>query len=202
MKLYYAPGACSMAAHIALNEAGETFAIEKVDLAAGKTENGADFRRINPKGYVPTLELDNGEILTEGPAILQYIADRNPDSRLAPKAGSFERVRLQEHLNFISTEIHKSFGPLFNKSASDELKALARERAALRLSHADQLLSDGRRYLLGEDFTVADAYLFTVARWTIPTGVGLDRLPNLQAYVKRVSERPAVQKTLAAEGQI
>ncbi|MBB5518684.1 glutathione transferase GstA [Amphiplicatus metriothermophilus] len=201
MKLYYAPGACSMASHIALNEADETFSIEKVDLAAGKTESGADFKRINPKGYVPTLELDDGEVLTEGPAILQYIADRNPDSRLAPKAGTFERVRLQEHLNFISTEIHKSFGPLFYKAASDDMKAFARGRAELRLGYADRILSDGRRYLMGEDFTVADAYLFTVARWAIPTGIGLDRQPNLQAYVKRVSERPAIRKTLAAEDQ-
>lgn len=201
MKLYYSPGVCSLASHIVLNESGLAHAIEKVDLAKKVTETGADFTGINPNGYVPALELDSGEVLTEGPAILQYLADLAPESGLAPKAGTIERVRLQEWLNFITSELHKGFSPLFNKDPLVEpAKPIFARKLADRFAHVDAKLADGRKYLTGDAFTVADAYLFTVANWGRLVGLDLSRLANLQALLGRIAERPAVQKTLEAEG--
>ena len=200
MKLYYSPGACSLSPHIVLREIGLPFDLEKVNLAEKKTEGGEDYRQVNPKGYVPALRLDDGEVITEGPAIVQYLADANGRTDLAPPAGTLPRTRLQEHLTFIGTELHKSFSPLFQKDAPEAAKELAKTRLFNRLDMVDQLLSDGRSYLLGDSFSAADAYLFTVANWTRPTGIGLDRWPNLAAFVSRVAGRPAVQEALKAEG--
>jgi len=200
MKLYYAPGACSLASHITLREAGAAFDLEKVDVRQKRTERDADYWAINPKGYVPALALDGGEVLTEGAAILQYIADRHPGAGLAPAAGTLERARLQEQLNFVAAELHKSFSPLFNPSAGKAEKAAAKERVSQKLGFVDRLLSDGRSYLLGERFSVADAYLFTIASWTGPTGIGLERWPHLAAFQQRIAARAAVQAALKAEG--
>ncbi len=201
MKLYYSPGACSLSPHIVLAEAGLAYSIEKVDLKAKKTETGADFFAVNAAGYVPALVLDNGEVLTEGPAIVQYLADQVPEKKLAPSPGSFERVRLQEKLNFISTEIHKSFSPLFNPAAPEEWKTVARGLIGRRLDVVEQALA-GRDYLLG-DFTVADAYLFTVLGWGRMVGVDVNEgRPLLAAYLKRVGSRPAVQQAMREEGLI
>ena len=200
MKLYYSPGACSLSPHIVLQEIGLPFEIEKVNLAEKKTESGEDFRQINPKGYVPALRLDDGEIITEGPAIVQWLADTNGKTDLAPAAGTLARTRLQEYLTFIGTELHKSFSPLFQKDAPEAAKEMAKTRLTARMDMVETWLSDGRAFLLGDTFSAADAYLFTVANWTKPTGIGLDRWPNLAAFVQRVAARPAVQAALKAEG--
>lgn len=200
MKLYYKPGACSLASHIALREAGADFALERVDTEKQKTEHGTDFSSISPKGYVPALALDNGEVLTEGAAILQFIADRHPQAALAPEAGTLQRARLQEQLNYVASELHKAFGPLFSGSASDSEKSAAKTKVAQKLDLVEQVLADGRRFLLGEDFSVADAYLFVVANWTGPTGISLDAWPHIAAFQQRVSARKAVQQALQAEG--
>ncbi|HTO31036.1 MAG TPA: glutathione transferase GstA [Pararhizobium sp.] len=202
MKLYYVPGACSLSPHISLREAGADFAIEKIDISTHRTESGEDFRAINPKARVPALVLEDGEVVTEGAAIVQYIADRFPAAGLAPDNGTLARTRLQEHLNFIASELHKSFAPLFNPTASDEAKTTAKTLVADKLDHVESLLSDSRAYLLGSQFSVADAYLFTVTNWTGPTGIGLDRWPHLAAYAKRIGERPAVQAAMQAEGLV
>jgi glutathione S-transferase len=202
MKLYYVPGACSLSPHISLREAGADFAIEKIDISTHRTESGEDFRAINPKARVPALVLEDGEVVTEGAAIVQYIADRFPAAGLAPDNGTLARTRLQEHLNFIASELHKSFAPLFNLTASDEAKTTAKTLVADKLDHVESLLSDSRAYLLGSQFSVADAYLFTVTNWTGPTGIGLDRWPHLAAYAKRIGERPAVQAAMQAEGLV
>ena len=200
MKLYYLPGACSLASHIALREAGAAFDLERLDKASKKTESGADYLAINPKGYVPALALDDGEVLTEGVAILQYIADENPEAALAPAAGSRERVRLQEHLNYVSSELHKAFSPLFNPKSSEADKADAKTKVAEKLNLVEKLLSDGRSYLVGDGFTVADAYLFVVVNWAFPSGIGLDSWPHVAAFHQRVAAREAVQAALKAEG--
>lgn len=202
MKLYYTPGACSLSPHIVLREAGADFELERVDLKTGKTESGADFGEINAKGYVPTLQLDDGQVLTEGAAIVQYVADSNGAGTLAPKPGTLERARLQEHLNFTATELHKAFGPFFSADASEADKQAAATKVGKRLDHYEALFADGRSYLLGEDFSVADAYLFTIASWTVPTGIGLDRWPHLAAFSERVAGREKVQDALRAEGLI
>ena len=199
MKLYYAPGACSLASHIALHETGLPFEIEKVDLAIKKTALGGDFMQINPKGYVPTIKLDDGSILTEGGAILQYIADQQPDSGLAPKAGTMERYRLQEWLTFIGTEIHKAFSPMFNKAASEEVKTNARNLLTKRLGYVETQLAN-KPYLMGDKFSVADAYLFTVVRWSDFTDLDLNPFPRLKEYMVRVAARPKVQAAMQAEG--
>jgi glutathione S-transferase len=200
MKLYYFPGACSMAAHVALREAGLKFDMEKVDLMGGhKTESGADFRTINPKGYVPALQLDNGELLTEVGVVLQYIADQKPESGLAPAAGSMPRYRLMEMLNFISTELHKNFGPLFNPAATDDAKQAAVEAIGKRMGYIDQQLA-GKQYLLGDTFTVADCYFGTVLGWCQYAKLDLSAWPNIGAYAGRLMGRPAVQETMKAEG--
>lgn len=198
MKLYYAPGACSLSPHIVINEAGLSARYVKVDLKAKKTESGSDFLSINPKGYVPTLELDEGAILTEGPAIVQYLADQVPQKRLVPAAGTFARYRLQEWLNFISTELHKGFGPLFYPP-SPEVKEAAAARLLERLRYVNDVLKD-KAFVMGDDFTVADAYLFTVLGWARFVSLDLAPLPALGHYIARVAGRPAVQKTLQEEG--
>jgi glutathione S-transferase len=201
MKLFYAPGACSLSPHIALREAERTFALERVDLKTHRTETGADFFAINPKGYVPVLQLDDlsGEVLTEGPAIVQYIADLAPDRRLAPRAGTFARYHLQEWLNFISTELHKAHGPLFAADTPSATQARQRGVLARRYGWIDGDLL-GRAFLMGETFTVADCYLFAMLRWAERVAINLEHWPNLASYYARVLERPTVQTALAAEG--
>lgn len=201
MKLYYSPGACSLSPHIALREAGLPFDLIKVDLKTKRTEGDEDYRTINPNGYVPCLVLHDGRTLTEGPAIVQYVADQAPDKRLAPPNGSFERYQLQQWLNFISTEIHKSYSPLFNPAATNEHKAIARQALEARLATTAQHLTQ-RPYLLGETFTVADIYLFVTLSWAGYVGIDLAPWPALQHFAARVGQRPAVQQALRAEGLV
>ncbi len=200
MKLFYKAGACSLASHIALREIGTAFEIEAVDTATQRTESGADYTLINRKGYVPTLQLDDGELLTEGPAILQHLADSNPDANLAPAVGTRQRARMLEQLTFVSSELHKAFGALFRDGASEEQKALAREAVGQKFEHLEELLSDGRDTLVPGQFTIADAYLFVVANWANFTGIDLKSWPGLNAFVARIAARPAVQRALHAEG--
>ncbi|MBA4223859.1 glutathione transferase GstA [Bosea sp. (in: a-proteobacteria)] len=202
MKLYYAPGACSLSPHIALREAGLPFALEKVDTKTKTTETGADFTTVNPRGYVPALELDNGEVLTEGAAIVQYIADLKPEAEIAPKAGTLARARLQEELNFVSSELHKGFSPLFNTTDSEANREAAKQKLARRFDNVEAKLADGRSYLLGERFSVADGYLFTVANWGGHVGFPLDRWPKVRALMARVAERATVQAAMQAEGLV
>lgn len=201
MKLYYSPGACSLSPHIVLHEAGLPFQAVLTSTKTHKLQDGTDFYTLNPKGYVPLLELDDGQRLSEGPAIVQYIADQVPDKGLAPPAGTMARYRLQEWLTFIGTELHKSFSPLFTPGMPDEAKAIYRERLLRRFTWVDQELA-ARNWLMGEGFTVADAYLFTVSRWCGFVGVDISGLANLQAYLARVAARPAVQAALKAEGLV
>lgn len=198
MKLYFSPGACSLSPHIVLRETGLPFELERVDLKTKTTATGADYLAINPLGYVPALALDDGQILTEGPAIVQYLADRAPDRKLAPPAGSLERYRLAEWLNFISTELHKGFSPLFNRQATADWKALCRNALEQRLDHVAAQLA-GRDFLLGGDFSVADAYLFTVLGWGKWVGVDVARWPSLVDYMSRIAGRESVRAALAAE---
>lgn len=199
MKLYYTPGFCLLSPHIVLHELGGQFDVERVDVATKTTETGADFRAINPKGYVPALRLGDGEVLTEGAAIVQYLADSNGAQHLAPEPGTLARARLQEQLNFIASELHKAFGPLF-QGATGEAKDAAVANVGNRLDHMERQFADGRAYLLGDHFSVADAYLFVVARWTGPTGIGLARWPRLSTFVERVRQRPSVVAAMAVEG--
>ncbi|WP_085899247.1 glutathione transferase GstA [Kiloniella majae] len=200
MKLYYKPGACSLASHIVLHELGQDFDIEKVDTEIKKTESGEDFLDVNPNGYVPALKLNNGEVLTEGAAILQYLADQKPEADLVPVSGSIDRARLQGHLNFISSELHKAFGPFFTGKADGDARAPAEANVLKKMAHFEKILSDGRDYLLGDKFSVADAYLFVVSNWSNFVGIKLDKVPNLSAFVKRVASREKTQAALAAEG--
>jgi glutathione S-transferase len=190
MKLYYSPGACSLSPHIVLLEA---------DTKTHTTADGADFYAINPKGYVPLLELDDGERLSEGPVIGQYLADQNPSSKLAPAAGTMDRYRLQEWLNFITTELHKQFGPLFQTTTPAEYKEILKEKIGKRFDWVSGELA-GKDYLMGGTFTVADAYLFTMLSWTKHVGIDLQRWPALKAYQARVAARPKVREALLAEG--
>ena len=199
MKLYYSPGACSLSPHIALHEAGIAFEAEKVDLGSKQTESGADYKAINPKGYVPALRLDDGQLLTEGPAIVQYIADLHPAAKLAPASGTPARYRLQEWLNYITAELHKSIGSLFNAKMPKEWQDQVKLGIASRLDFLDKQL-EGKAFLTGDGFTVADGYLFTVLGWTKYVGIDLAKWPPLTAYVERVAQRPAVQAALKAEG--
>jgi len=201
MKLYYSPGACSLSPHIVLLETGLPFTTEKTDLKSKKTEKGVDYFTVNPKGSVPALLLDNGQVLTEGPAIVQYIADLKPDSGLAPRAGTFERYRLMEMLNYISSEVHKSFTPLFNPSASADWKKAALENLGRKFDWLSSHIGN-KKFLMGDDFTVADAYLFTVLRWSGHAGIELGKWPVLAAYHARVGHRSKVQEALKAEGLI
>ena len=199
MKLYFSPGACSLSPHIALREAGLDFQLVKVDLKNRKlSADGSDFAKINPKGYVPVLELDDGSRLTEGPAIVQFIADQKPESGLAPRSGTLERYRLQEWLTFINSEIHKGFSPLFKPNTPDDYKAVARENLRGRLAFVAEHLAKNE-FLLGERFSVADGYLFTVLNWTQWMGIDLAQWPSLVDFQERVGSRPAVKAALAAE---
>lgn len=199
MKLYYTPGVCSLSPHIVAKEAGVALDLVKTDIKAKTTETGGDYKAKNPLGYVPALELDDGSILTEGPAIVQYIADKAPAKGLVPAAGTTERYKVQSWLNFVSSEIHKGFSPLFNPAMPEEAKKLARERLATRFDHLNKHLA-GKDYLMGKGFTAPDAYLFTTLRWTVPTKIDLAGYPNLVGYMKRVEARPAVQAAMKAEG--
>ena len=199
MKLYYSPGACSLSPHIVLREAGIAFEPVLASTKTHKLQDGTDYYTINPKGYVPLLELDDGQRLTEGPAIVQYIADKAPGKNLAPANGTFERYRLQEWLNFLTSEVHKGFGVLFTPQMPDEAKTVARGRVTDRLKWVDTQL-EGKQYLMGDNFSVADAYLFTITNWAGGVDLDLSPFPNLQAFQARVAARPAVQQALEAEG--
>ncbi|MDO8293764.1 MAG: glutathione transferase GstA [Gallionella sp.] len=200
-KLYGAPGACSLAAHIALHEAGLTFNYVPVDLRTRQASDGRNLADLNSKGYVPVFELEDGQILTEVPVVLQYIADLAPEKGLAPPAGVLPRYRLQEWLSFINSELHKAFGPLFMPGASEEVKAQSRARVLQRLTWVDAQLA-GRTYLVGEQFTVADVYLFVVAGWTKFTGIDVQELTRLGSYLGRIAQRPAVEAAMRAEGLV
>ena len=199
MKLYYAPGACSLSPHIVTRELGIPVELKKVNTKDKTMEGGGDFWKVNARGYVPVLELDNGQVLTEGPAIVQYLADQKPDAGLAPKNGTFERYRLQEWLNFLTSEVHKQFSPLFKPNTPDDYKPIAKQNIATRFDWLDKQL-EGKDYLMGKQFTVADAYLFVLLNWTRPTQIDLSKWPNLGAYQKRVAARPKVKEALQAEG--
>ena len=201
MKLYYSPGACSLSPHIVANEAGIPLELVKVDVRSKTVAREGDFWDVNPKGYVPVLELDDGEVLTEGPAIVQFLADRAPAAALAPANGTFERVRLQEALNHLTSEVHKAYSPLFNP---DVLPAVREEKLAYLTRHYALIEKqlEGRKYLLGDRFTVADAYLFTLTRWARSVKLDLSGFPNLEAFQKRVGSRKAVLDAMRAEGLI
>ena len=199
MKLYYSPGACSLSPHIALLEAGLPYDLVKVDLRAKKLENGDDYLQVNPKGQVPALGLDNGELVTEGPVIIQMIADQAKDKNLAPARDSAERYKLQEWLNFITTELHKNFSPLFQPAIPDEVKNFFRERLTGKFKYIDSQLA-GRDFLLGKDFSVADGYLFVMLAWADRLGLDVSGLPNLTAYKARIAARPKVKEALTKEG--
>jgi glutathione S-transferase len=199
MKLYYSPGACSLAPHIVLHEAGLAFTPVLASTKTHKLADGTDYYTINPKGYVPLLELDDGQRLSEGPVITQYIADQVPDKKLAPPAGTMERYRLMEWLNFLTSEVHKGFSPLFNPAQPEEAKALFRQKIGERLKWVDSQL-EGRDYLMGAQFTVADAYLYVLAGWSGTVGVEIGALKHLGAFMQRMNARPAVQAARKAEG--
>jgi glutathione S-transferase len=201
MKLYYSPGACSMAPHIVAREAGYQFDLEKVDIPSKKTAGGEDFWQINPKGYVPALKLDNGQVLTEVGVIIQYLADQKPDSGLVPKAGTMERYHLMEAVNFAATEIHKQIGALFNPKMTPEMKEVQLGVIERRFNALEKAL-EGKQYVMGEKFSVADAYLFTVLNWTGMHKIDLGKWPNIKGFMARVAARPKVQETLKAEGLI
>jgi glutathione S-transferase len=199
MKLYYSPGACSLSPHIALLEAGLPYDLVKVDLRAKKLENGDDFLAVNPKGQVPALALDSGELITEGPVIVQMIADKAAGKNLAPAHGSAERYKLLEWLNFITAELHKNFGPMFSPVLADDAKAFFKDRVMGKFKYLDSQLA-GRDYLMGKDFTVADGYLFTMLSWADRMKFDLSAMPNLVAYKDRVAARPKVREALTKEG--
>jgi glutathione S-transferase len=201
MKLYYMPGACSLSPHIVLNEAGLAFDKVKVDGKTKTMDGAGDYRSVHPLGYVPLLELDDGTRIAEGPAIVQYIADKVPAKKLAPASGTMERTKLQSWLNLISSELHKGFSPLFNPTMPEEAKQFFRERLGSRFAHLDKHLASND-YLMGKDFSVADAYLFVVSNWASRVNVDLAPYANLLAYRKRVGARPAVQEAMKAEGLI
>lgn len=203
MKLFYSPGACSMAAHIVLNEAGAAYTMEKTDTKAGRTESGADYGAINPRGYVPALKLADETVITENIAVLQYLADCYPEKRLAPQSGTMARLRLQESLSFLSSELHKAFSPFFN---GKELASAEQDAALTKLnrviSQFDAMLGDGQARFNGEAFSVADAYAFVILNWTNFIGVSLEPWPRTRAYVERIAARPSVQQALREEGLV
>ncbi|KYF66181.1 glutathione transferase GstA [Sorangium cellulosum] len=199
MKLYFSPGACSLSPHIVAREVGIELTLDKVDLASKKTSSGRDFSAINAKGYVPALELDGGEVLTEGPAIVQYLADQKPEAKLVPPPGTMARYRVQEMLGYINAELHKSYSPLFNPKTSPEQRQEREEYLRKRYGVIEAALAKGP-YLFGEQFTVVDAYLFTVTSWSNFVKLDLSAFPNLLAFQRRVAARPAVQGAMRAEG--
>lgn len=199
MKLYYSPGACSLAPHIVLREAGYAFDAIRVDIPNKKTEHGDDYWKINPKGYVPALALDNGEVLSEAAVICQYLADQKPESGLAPALGTMERYRLMEWLNFVTAEVHKMIGALFNPKMTPEMKAVQIAVIERRLNALENML-EGRQYLMGDRFSIADAYLFNVFNWTKIHKIDTSKWPKLEALIARVAARPKVQEAMRAEG--
>ncbi|MBI1891405.1 MAG: glutathione transferase GstA [Burkholderiales bacterium] len=199
MKLYYMPGVCSQAPHIVLREADINFTLEKVDGKTKKTETGADYLAINPLGYVPALEIEPGLVLTEGVAIMQYIADKRPNAKLAPANGTLERYQLQSWLNFVTSEIHKGYSPLFNAEMPAEAKTILRNKLGQRFDYLEQHLAK-QDYIMPSGFTIADAYLFVVTGWSGLVGIDLAKWPKLAAYRLRIAERPAVKAALVAEG--
>ena len=199
MKLYYSPGACSLAPHIVLNEAGYSYELEKVDIAAHKTAAGGDFYAINPKGYVPALTLDNGQLLTEVQVILQYLADQKPQSGLLPKPGALERYHAMEWLNFIASELHKGHSPLFNPATPEDYKTIVRQTLAKKLGLLDKHLA-GKQFIFGDKFSAVDAYAFTILRWSQFTKVDLSPYANIKAFYERVLTRPKVQEAMQQEG--
>ncbi|MGE4063773.1 MAG: glutathione transferase GstA [Rhodospirillaceae bacterium] len=198
-QLYYAPAACSLAVHIILHEQGEAVKLTKVSTKSKKMEDGGDYLTVTPKGYVPALRLPNGEILTENAAILQYLADNKPGT-VAPKAGTLARARVNEWLVYNTSEIHKTFSPLFNPATPDEQKAALKEKIAARFDFLEKHLGDGRSYLTGETFTIADAYVFVVVNWSNYQNIDLGRWPRLKAFQARVQARPHTQAAMKAEG--
>ena len=200
MKLYFAPEACSLSPHIVLNELGLPFTLVKVDMKSKKTADGRDFLSVNPKGYVPALKLDNGQVLSEGPAIIHYLADLKPEKKLAPANGTFERVRLQEWLNFITSELHKSYSPLFSAEMPDAAKAIFKDKLQQRYAFIAKTL-DSQDYLLGTHFSVAAAYMFVVTRWAQHFDIDVDQWPSLARFMERVGARAAVRLALNAESQ-
>jgi glutathione S-transferase len=201
MKLYYTPGACSLAPHIVARELGLEPTLVKVDISTKQTADGRDYTEINPKGYVPAIELDSGEVLTEGTAIVQYLADRKPEAGLAPANGTLERYRLQEMLGYINSELHKSYNPLFNPKTAPELRQEKQDYLRKRYGLIEKALA-GKQFLFGDGFTVADAYLFVVTNWAGFVKLDLADFPNLTAFQARVAARPAVRAALVAEGLI
>ncbi len=201
MKLYYSPGACSMAPHIVANEAGIALELVKVDIPNKKTADGDDFWQVNAKGYVPALRLDDGSVLTEVGVICQYLADQKPESGLTAKAGTMARYREMEALNFVSSEVHKQLGAMFNPKMTPEMKEVQMGVVERRLKPLEQSFA-GKSYMMGEQFTAADAYLFNVLNWTNPLKIDMGKWPNLQAFMGRVAARPKVQQTLKAEGLV
>ena len=201
MKLYYSPGACSMAPHIVATEAGLKLDLVKVDIPNKKTADGADFWAVNPKGYVPALQLDSGEVLTEVGVNIQYLADQKPESGLLAKAGSMERYHQMESINFAATEVHKQLGALFNPKMTPEMREVQMGVIERRFNPLEKSLA-GKQFIMGDKFTVADAYLFNVLNWTNPLKIDLAKWPNIQAYMGRVGARPKVQETLKAEGLV
>jgi glutathione S-transferase len=201
MKLYFSPGSCSLSPHIVLREAGYKFELEQVNNQEKKTKSGTDYWSVNGKGQVPVLELDNGERITEGPVIVQYLADQKPGSGLAPAPGTMERVRVQEWLNFIGAELHKTYGPIFRPTTPDAFKVISKENLSKRLEWINKHLA-GKQYLMGDTFTVADAYLFAVLRWSPRINFDIAPWPNVKAFVDRVAARPKVQEAMKAEGLI
>jgi glutathione S-transferase len=199
MKLYYSPGACSLAPHIIMREAVLPFDLVQVDLKAKRIKDGGDFTKVNPKGQVPTLELDDGQILTENAVIDQYLADQKPDAGLLPRSG-LERYRGLEWLNFVSTELHKTFGPLFRPNTPEDYKPIIHENISKKFDYVEQQFADGRQYLMGDRFTAPDAYLFTILGWAKAMNIDLSPWPKLTAYRDRVAARPKVQEALKAEG--
>ena len=201
MKLYYAPGACSLSPHVVLREAGMTFDLDRVALGEKKTSDGSDFTKISPLGYVPALQLDDGEVLTEGAAIVQYLADQAPAAKLMPEAGTTDRYKAQEWLTFISSELHKGFSPLFNPALPDEMKSGVITRLETRFDYVEKQLA-GKQYLMGDAFSVVDAYGFTILNWANFKDIDLSRWPNISAYMGRVAARPKVNEALKAEGLV
>ena len=201
MKLYYSPGACSMAPHIIALEAGHALSLEKVDIPNKKISDGGDYWKINPKGYVPALVLDDGQILTEAGVICQYLADQKPESGLVPQFGTMARYRQMEALNFVATEVHKQIGALFNPQLTPEMKEVQIGAIGWRLNALEKLL-DGKPYIMGDRFSVADAYLFTVLNWTKLHKIDVSPWPNIQAFMARVGARPKVQEAMKEEGLI
>ncbi|ABG30789.1 glutathione transferase GstA [Roseobacter denitrificans] len=200
MKLYYKSGACSLASHLMLTEVGIPFEIEAVDTAAGRTESGKNYRDINANGYVPTLELDSGERISEGAAVLQYIADSNPARAYAPAPGTVERARVQQFVNYAATELHKSWAPVFSDSSTESEKAAAMAKVKSKFDYLETVFADGRAYLVGNTFSVADAYTFILVFWANFKDIDLSGWPNLSAFVDRIAARPATKSVFAAEG--